>query len=109
MVRLQQDGVQWVGRLWSLRRSRIVPDRLLTQVDKLWEEQKYAELETACEKKNSPLARTLAGIVKHRHADFHTVSTIAGDIASREMRRHLQKLFPVVIVATLEPLLFQIT
>lgn len=92
-------------RLWGLRRSRIVPDRLLSQVDKLWEDRKYAEMKTACEKKSSPLARTLSGIVKHRRADFHTVSTIAGDIASREMRRHLQKLFPVVIVATLEPLL----
>jgi biopolymer transport protein ExbB len=92
-------------RLWSLRRSRIVPDRLLTRIDKLWEEHKYAEIEAACEKKNSPLACTLGGIVKHRRADFQTVSTIAGDIASREMRRHLQKLFPVVIVATLEPLL----
>lgn len=92
-------------RLCSLRRSRIVPSQLLTLVDTLWQEGKCAEVETVCEKMNSPLARTLTGLVKHRNANFQTVSTITGDIASREMRRHLQKLFPVVIVATIEPLL----
>lgn len=92
-------------RLCSLRRSRIVPSQLLARADALWWEGKCAEIETMCEKKDNPLARTLTGLIKHRNADFQTVSTITGDIASREMRRHLQKLFPVVIVATIEPLL----
>ncbi len=92
-------------RLYSLRRSRLVPDRLLRQVDELWDKAEYSEIERICRKNGSALGNVLVGIVKHRADDFHTVSTIAGDIASREMRRHLGRLFPVVIVATLEPLL----
>jgi biopolymer transport protein ExbB len=47
----------------------------------------------------------LAAIVRHRRSGVDRVSTIAGDIASRDLKRHLQRAYPLAVVATVAPLL----
>ncbi|SMP48819.1 MotA/TolQ/ExbB proton channel family protein [Neorhodopirellula lusitana] len=44
-------------------------------------------------------------MVRHRTAGYQITSQLAGDVAAREIRRHTQRLFPIALVATLEPLL----
>ena len=56
-------------------------------------------------KNRSTLGRMLAAIVRHRSSGVERVSTIAGDIASRDLKRHLQRAYPLAVVATVAPLL----
>ena len=51
------------------------------------------------------MGRMLAAIVRHRSSGVERVSTIAGDIASRDLKRHLQRAYPLAVVATVAPLL----
>jgi biopolymer transport protein ExbB len=50
------------------------------------------------------LAKVLGFINQHRHQDLHIISTGAGDIASMDLRRHLQRAYPLAVVATIAPL-----
>lgn len=92
-------------RFWSLRRSRLAPRDLPDTARKLWAAGRYDDLLKRCDADGSVLAQTIASIVRHRRADLAQVSMIAGDLASREFRRHLQRCYPIAIVATIEPLL----
>jgi biopolymer transport protein ExbB len=47
----------------------------------------------------------VAVIARHRHSSMADVSMMAGDVASRDLRRHVQKAYPLAIVATVSPLL----
>jgi biopolymer transport protein ExbB len=44
-------------------------------------------------------------MVDHRKASHADISVIAGDLASREMRQHLLRAYPLAVVATISPLL----
>src|SRR5690606_6256257 len=41
----------------------------------------------------------------HRHSSPTEAAAVAGDIGARELRLHLQKAYPIAVVATIEPLL----
>ncbi len=92
-------------RLFNLRSGTIAPKGLAAMADELWRAGKWDELEALPENSNSTLARILSAIAKHRHNSMADVSTIAGDVASRDMRRHMQKAYPLAVVATVSPLL----
>ncbi len=92
-------------RLVMQRKGRIVPARLAARADRIWSTGKYDELEAMVSKRNSTLARMLAAVVRHRSSGVERVSTIAGDIASRDLKRHLQRAYPLAVVATIAPLL----
>jgi len=94
-----------VERLVNLRGSVILPDGLAEKADRLWREGKWEELVALSEKSNSTLARVISVIARHRHASMADVSMMAGDVASRDIRRHLQKAYPLAVVATVAPLL----
>lgn len=44
-------------------------------------------------------------LADHKDAAHSDVSTLAGDLASRKMRYHLQRAYPLAVVATISPLL----
>lgn len=92
-------------RFVSLRRDKLVPTALVVEADELWNQGKYDELIKRAKADGSLLGRVLVAIVRHRKADHATISAVAGDVTSRELRRHFQRLFPIALVATLEPLL----
>jgi biopolymer transport protein ExbB len=92
-------------RLYNLRRSRIASPALAAQADALWKKGQFDQLTALCARDRSTLALVIDSIVRHRKTSHQTVSTVAGDVASREMRRHAQRLYPIAVVATLEPLL----
>ena len=58
-----------------------------------------------CDKSNSTLGRILSATIRYRHVSAADMSAIAGDIASRDLKRRLQRAYPLAIVATLSPLL----
>ncbi|MEX0775935.1 MAG: MotA/TolQ/ExbB proton channel family protein [Phycisphaeraceae bacterium] len=92
-------------RMIHLNRRSIAPEGLAQRADQLWRQGKFSEIEAMATRDGSVLGIIIASIVRHRDRDATTLSTITGDIGSRELRRHLQKLYPLAIVATLEPLL----
>ncbi len=98
-------GAFVLERLFMLRRSRIVPKGLTEAADTLWRKGDYDGILTLCDERPSTLGRVLAFVVRHRRSSAADVSTAAGDIASRELRRHLLWAYPLAVVATLSPLL----
>jgi len=109
MVFLLLASVAGVGyaieRLVNLRMGVIAPKGLAERADLLWRDKRYAEIESLPERSNSTLARVLAVIARHRHSSMADVSMMAGDVASRDLRRHLQKAYALAVVATVSPLL----
>ncbi len=83
----------------------IAPEGLGDKADELWRAGKWDELQTLSEKSKSTLARIIGLIVDHRHSSMADVSLMAGDMASRDLRRHVQKAYPLAVVATVSPLL----
>lgn len=94
-----------IERLVNLRGSAVVPRDLADRADEMWRAGEWKELESLPERNNSTLARVLSVIAQHRHSSMADVSLMAGDVASRDLRRHLQKAYPLAVVATVSPLL----
>jgi len=109
MVFLLLASIAGVGytieRLVNLRMGVIAPDGLAERADHLWRQKRYGEIMALPERSKSTLARVLAVVARHRHSSMADVSTMAGDVASRDLRRHLQKAYPLAVVATVSPLL----
>ncbi len=94
-----------IERLFNLRVGKIVPEGLAERADRIWTSGRRDELEVLGEKERSTLARVLAVIGRHRDSTMMEVSAMAGDVAARDLRRHLQKAYPLAVVATVSPLL----
>ncbi|WP_236621193.1 MotA/TolQ/ExbB proton channel family protein [Rhodopirellula sallentina] len=92
-------------RFVHLRGKSLVPPKLIEEADRLWHEGRYDELVDKAGRNGSLLGLVIEEVVRHRNAGYQVVSQLAGDVAAREIRRHLQRLFPIALVATLEPLL----
>ena len=92
-------------RFARLRRSAIAPRGLADRAKQLWREGKFEELERLAETESSTLARVISFLAKRRDRSAADMSSIASDMVSRDMDAHLQRAYPVGVVATLEPLL----
>ena len=94
-----------IERLVNLRMGVIAPKGLAERADRLWHEERYGEIVALRDRSRSTLARVLAVVAQHRHSSMADISIMAGDVASRDLRRHLQKAYPLAVVATVSPLL----
>jgi biopolymer transport protein ExbB len=92
-------------RLVRLRRAVISPEELGPRAQALWNENKYDEILALCRQRPSTLASIITAFVRHRHCTPQELSMLAGDLAGRDLRRHLQRAYPIAVVATLAPLL----
>ena len=92
-------------RLMTLRRPNIVPDGLATDAKRAWAAGDHAAVMKACTEKPSVLSAAIQVLSEHRQLPSADASNMVGDEVSRLMRRHLQKAYPLAIVATLSPLL----
>lgn len=98
-------GAFALERLFGLRRKSIAPAGLAQQANQLWQAGKLDEIEKLCNENPSTLANIISFVARHRTSSLADVSLIAGDIASREIAAHMQRAYPLAVVATLEPLL----
>lgn len=94
-----------IERVVHLRRSAVVPRALADQAVELASAGRIDELLALCGKNDSVLAQSIEAGLKHRNGGLPAMSTAAGDVASRELRRHSQRCYPIAVVATIEPLL----
>jgi biopolymer transport protein ExbB len=92
-------------RLVHLRRRAINPLGLFEQAQALWAQQRYDDLLALCDQQPSTLAAIIRAFVRHRHSPTPELSMLAGDIAGRDLRGHLQKAYPIAVAATVAPLL----
>lgn len=98
-------GAFLIERLKNLRQDRIAPHRLALQADELWQQQKFAEILQLCDRQPSALSKIIAFVVQHRKNSLADLSRATGDMGAREIRAHLQKAYPLMVVGMLEPLL----
>ena len=94
-----------IERARSLHRQAIVPDGLAAQVIGLWQAHAFDELKAVARDNDSTLARIVACMVDKRHKTDAALADACGDIASRELRQHQQKAYPLAVVATMAPII----
>lgn len=92
-------------RLVHLRRGVIVPPTLADEADRHWRAGNFDQAKAVAAKSKSTLGRMIVALVEHRNATTADLNTIAGDIAARDLRRHMMRAYPLAVVATLSPLL----
>lgn len=108
---LAQLGLSIVGasfmveRFFKLKRDAIVPAGLIDEAKTLWKEGRIDELKSIDQSNDSVLAKIIANMSTYREQTPADISMAAGDIASRELEIHSQKLYPIAVVASIEPLL----
>lgn len=59
----------------------------------------------ACDKYPSTLSKSLSFILTYRNSGREVVTQSAGDIAARDIREHLNRSYPLSVIASLAPLL----
>ena len=92
-----------VERFVNLRRSKIAPKRLADEADDLWRRGRFDEL--AARLDQSTLGRAIAALLEYHNRGPDFAGRMAADVASRDLRRHLQRAYPLAVVATISPLL----
>ncbi len=85
--------------------AAIAPQTLIDEVNAALEAGDFDRAETACRNDASTLGHALEYLLKHRAAGREAVSQTAGDIAARDIRSHLSKIYPISIISSLAPLL----
>ena len=92
-------------RFFNLRRTNIVPSGLSSECDKLWHAGDINDVKQLARQRPSTLGRVITLLADHRDGSHADVSNLVGDAASREMRVHLQRAYPLAVIATVSPLL----
>jgi biopolymer transport protein ExbB len=93
-----------VERTINLRNGRIVSRKLIDAVLQRWPSSAPKQLEQFCGQQNSVFARVASFISANREQEYTSLSAAASDLASVEVRRHIQRIYPLALVATLTPL-----
>jgi biopolymer transport protein ExbB len=92
-------------RAVHLRAPLLSTPGLSDRADVWFREGKYDEICALCRQNNSIIARVILAIIEHRDCPNADIQRIADDIGSREIRAQAQKSYPLVIIATLSPML----
>jgi biopolymer transport protein ExbB len=91
---------------WNTAGERnFAPKKLRKELRKALAENDLQAATKACEQYPSTLSESISFILKHRKAGREIVSQTAGDIAARDIRTQLNKIFPLSVIASLAPLL----
>ncbi|NJK92109.1 MAG: MotA/TolQ/ExbB proton channel family protein [Blastochloris sp.] len=98
-------GGYFVGCLLAQRRKNINPAGFTDQAKSLWAAGRFQELETLAQNNSSTIARIVLFLVRHRSTPSTELSSVAGDIASREISTMAQRAYPLAVIGNLEPML----
>lgn len=94
-----------VQRTIASRGGKLAPKKLRNEVGQCLANNDIDGALVACKKYPSTLAKSLSYIFEHINAGRKVVSQIAGDIAVRDIRIHLSKIYPLSVISSLSPLL----
>lgn len=98
-------GAFVLERLFALRRGRIVPSELATRSEELWTQGRTNDIESLCDRNPSTLARMIRSILDHRADAPADVASIVTEVGRPEMKRELLRCYPIVVIATIQPML----
>jgi biopolymer transport protein ExbB len=93
-----------IERAINQRGSRIVSKPVIEAVRRQWLAHPPAAFEEFCRKQGNLFSHAAAFVSRHRTRDYSSVSTAVSDLASVEIRRHQQRIYPLSLVATIAPL-----
>ena len=94
-----------VQRLITSRQGRLAPKSLCKSVNACLANSDLKGALAACDKYPSTLANSLRFIFEHAKAGREAVSQTAGDMAARDIRTHLARIYPLSVIASLAPLI----
>ncbi|NQU36427.1 MAG: MotA/TolQ/ExbB proton channel family protein, partial [Actinobacteria bacterium] len=94
-----------VRRLLTIRASLIAPPLLLPAVRRAMADGDASKALTECDRHPSTLAEALRFVIEHRQNDVQVVNQAAGDIAARDIRDHMSRIYPLSVIGALAPLL----
>lgn len=94
-----------IQRLITSRQGRLAPKPLCKSVNECLINGDLKGALTACDKYPSTLANSLRFIFEHVKAGREAVSQTAGDMAARDIRTHLARIYPLSVIASLAPLI----
>lgn len=94
-----------VQRLLTVNESRLAPASLRKSVQELSERGDFDGALDACDRHPSTLADVFRFILQHRHGAHEVVNQTAGDIAARDIRGHLSRIYPLSLISSISPLL----
>jgi biopolymer transport protein ExbB len=92
-------------RLRNFRPQRLVPERLADEVLALRRSGDDAAIAQRLQADPSLLAQILRFVLEHQNLGAAALSQKAGDLASRELRQHQHKAYPLAVVATVAPII----
>ncbi len=97
----------FVERLLILRRNKIIPQRQLNQLIKLFYSKKWSEAKFVCQKEDSPLGRIVSGMLNaaENRLPLARVKEIAEELGERESFNLERKIGAIGVIASIEPLL----
>jgi Biopolymer transport proteins len=94
-----------IQRLITSRQSRLAPKPLCKSVKECLANDDLKGALAACDKYPSTLANSLRFIFEHVKSGREAVSQTAGDMAARDIRTHLARIYPLSVIASLAPLI----
>ncbi len=94
-----------IRRMTLSSEKTIAPDCLIREVNAALDAGDFDRAGKVCDGDTSTLGRALDWLLKHRDAGREAVSQTAGDIAARDIRTHLSRIYPVSVISSLSPLL----
>ena len=77
----------------------------IAQARRLWAEERFDDIEGLVRGRSGITCRLIDFIVRHRNYHAADVSAGVGDLASRYVKRHVRRNYPLAVVATISPLL----
>lgn len=92
-------------RLLTSREARLAPKQLRKTVKECLADGDLKGAIAACDTYPSTLATSLRFIFEHLKAGREAVSQTAGDMAARDIRTHLARIYPLSVIASLSPLI----
>ncbi len=92
-------------RLITSREGRLAPKPLRKKVNACLAQGDLKGALAVCDKYPSTLANSLRFIFEHVKAGKEAVSQTAGDMAARDIRTHLARIYPLSVIASLAPLI----
>lgn len=98
----------FLERIWSLRRSRIVPRGLVAELAELIRQHRWGDALTACRKRDVPAARLAELAVQYRHEPRERIKERIEEVGRREvadMERGVAVLGTIASIGTLLGLL----
>ncbi len=94
-----------VERFITVRRKAFLPSNLEEQVRKKWQAGDLDGAAREAKGNSSAYGRVVRYLSRHAHFPYSVVSVTAADIGAREQQAQMRRSYPLLVIATISPLL----